>query len=179
MAAADETVQQQQEQAAAEVAGQPIGRSKSALEDNIEKNGAQSYYFAHAKRNTGEAPAPMPVHTVIEKTTITDDHLATETIFGYQFLDDDKVVKVYVPLEGVGAKCEESDVSTSFENYSFEMRISNYKPKRVMRLAVKKLFGEVVPEECKFKKCPERIILTLKKKPTENNTCITWSKLEG
>eukprot|EP00798_Chlamydomonas_sp_ICE-L_P025434 gene25434-11094_t len=176
MAASDETAQQNTDESP-EI---EIDRSKSALQDNIEKNGAQSYYFAHAKRDTGEAPAPLPVHTVIGNLVFSPDELVvTETIFSYQFLDDGKVVKVYVPLEGVGAAIEESDVSSSFEAKSLELTVRNFKLKRVLRLVVKELNGDIVPEFCKHKKAANRIILTLQKKADDSGNCIKWDKLSA
>ena len=57
-------------------------------------------------------------------------------------MDDGNIVKLYVPLEGVGAAIGDDDVSSSFQTRSFEVCIRNFKPNRVLRLACKELFGE-------------------------------------
>lgn len=45
--------------------------------------GGNAYYHAHKPRNTGEAPAPPPVHVVLERcqNEVTE---TVETIFNYQ-----------------------------------------------------------------------------------------------
>jgi hypothetical protein len=55
-----------------------------------------SYYFAHAPRNTGEAPAPLPVHQPLEVLPVDAPAEVFEALTsGYQFLDEGgKHVKV-------------------------------------------------------------------------------------
>jgi hypothetical protein len=55
-----------------------------------------SYYFAHAPRNTGEAPAPPPVHQPLEVLKVDAPAEVYEVLAsGYQFLDEGgKTVKV-------------------------------------------------------------------------------------
>jgi hypothetical protein len=56
--------------------------------------GQNAYYFAHAKRDTGEAPAPPPVHQVLEFVPVTAPAERVVPITsGYQFLDDGAKVK--------------------------------------------------------------------------------------
>mmetsp|Transcript_3299 Transcript_3299/g.7221 ORF Transcript_3299/g.7221 Transcript_3299/m.7221 type:complete len:164 (-) Transcript_3299:465-956(-) len=144
----------------------------SALQDNIQRNGGQSYYYAHKPRNTGEAPAPPPVHTVLEKQVVELPE-NVETIFQYQFLDDDAKVKVYIPLEGVGAAIQDSSITAQFGDKSLEVSVRDYKPGRVLRLTVKELCGEIVAEQCSFKKMAHKVVVTLSKKDSSSK----WSKL--
>ena len=63
--------------------------------------GGNAYYHAHRPRNTGEAPAPPPVHVVLERcqNEVTE---TVETIFNYQVR-----VGACVTLSGRGYKgCE-------------------------------------------------------------------------
>lgn len=145
----------------------------SALQDNIARNGTQSYYYAHKVRNTGEAPAPLPVHEVLEVAALAPTEV-TEAIFTYQFLDDDKTIKVYIPLEGVAEATTDSSIQCSFQAKSMEVCIRDYKPQRVLKLAVKELGGEIKPEDCSFKRLPNKVVITLKKADS-----LRWTKLSA
>lgn len=150
----------------------------SALEASIQAKRDNSYYYAHQKKITGEEPAPLPVHVVLERAPAPKAEVI-ESIFNYQFLDDDRVVKVYLPLEGVGSKLTEADVSSQFDIKSFDVSVINYKPSRVLKLAVRELYGEVVPAECGVKIMSNKITITLTKKPNESGTCTRWSNLKS
>ncbi|KAG1653170.1 hypothetical protein FOA52_009015 [Chlamydomonas sp. UWO 241] len=153
-------------------------RGASALQDNIAKNGNQSYYYAHKSRDTGEEPAPPPVHVVldtviVEVAEVTDDlHVPARL-----FLDDGTKVKVYVPLEGVGAAIGDDGVVCDFQARSLQVCIRGYKPNRCLRLAVKELGGEVDPRGCSFRRLPNKVVVTLAK--AESGKSATWPKLSA
>jgi hypothetical protein len=54
----------------------------------------------HAKRETGEIAAPLPVHRVVAKAAYAAQE-RTVRITAFQFLDDGDWVKVYLPMEGL------------------------------------------------------------------------------
>ena len=68
-----------------------------------------------------------------------------ESVSRYQFLDDDKHAKVYIPLEGVG-RLADSDISSEFNSQSFCVNIENYKPNAILRLSIAQLEGDVGPD---------------------------------
>eukprot|EP00877_Chromochloris_zofingiensis_P003744 jgi/Chrzof1/13370/Cz07g30150.t1 len=144
--------------------------SKSALHANIEEKQDLAYYYAHREKDTGEAPAPPPVHVPIHQTT-AETIVQYQTIFDYQFLDDGKVVKIYIPLEGVGNLASDC-IKTNFTEMQMEVLIQNYKPKTVMRLAVKGLHSAIDPEQSKHRQLANKVVVTLSKKED-----IRWSKL--
>jgi hypothetical protein len=133
----------------------------SALHANIEAKKDTSYYYAHKLRETGEQPAPLPVPELlnVEVRALAE---ATEAITTYQFLDDGDKVKVYIPLDGIGDISPES-ISSSFDDQSFTLEVRNYKPNKVLRLAVRELHGRIAVQECLHKKLSSKIVVTLKK----------------
>lgn len=130
----------------------------------------------HQPRDTGEEPAPAPVHEVIHRC-VTERKEESEAIFSYQFLDDEGIAKVYIPLEGVG-KLSEECIASEFGEKSLDLSISGYKPGKVLRLGVKELDGEIVPEECKHRVLQNKVVVTLKKKAEENGSYPTWRNLK-
>lgn len=153
-----------------------VASSKSALQANIEEKGNNAYYYAHAKKVTGEQPAPPPVHVVLE-TRVEQLSEPVDTIFNYQFLDEDKHAKVYIPLEGVGAAIENNSISLDCQMTSLTVNIRDYKPGRVLRLLVRELHGEVEPDACSFKKLANKVVVTLKKREKDGGSCSKWQKL--
>ena len=143
-------------------------QADSALQANIKSKEANSYYYAHKKKETGEAPAPMPVHVVLEATTVSTPQITNEAICTYQFMDDDDKVKVYIPLEGIGSS--DASVSTNFTTTSLEVSIEGFKPNKILKLVIKETNGEI--KECSAKKFKDRVIVTLIKASTSS-----WSKL--
>ncbi|CAD7696511.1 unnamed protein product [Ostreobium quekettii] len=149
--------------------------SKSALEASLHSKKEHSYYYAHQRRATGEEPAPAPVHRVIQRSAPqATDHV--EAVFSYQFMDGDKVAKVYVPMDGVGNLSNDL-IESSFTEKSMNLQIRGMKQNRTMQLAVAELDGEIVPEGCYHRKMANKVVVTLKKKPTEDGHCISWRNL--
>jgi len=147
----------------------------SALQHNISVNGTQSYYYAHKARETGEARAPDPVHQVLETTQVQRSE-AVETIFNYQFLDEGDKVKVYIPLEGVGALITDDDVACDFQARSLEVCVRGYREGRVLRLCVRELSGNVDPSACKFRRLANKVAITLQK---ADAAAAPWSRLSA
>ncbi|GIL57308.1 hypothetical protein Vafri_12556 [Volvox africanus] len=136
--------------------------SKNALQANIEDKREQSYYYAHAPRGTSEEPAPLPVPVVLERST-AEVPPAIVTIFNYAWADEGEFVKVYIPLEGVGAKCRDDDIRVSFEERLFQVDVHGFKPRQVQRLLIQKLSGDITPDDCRVKRLANKVVVTLKK----------------
>ena len=99
-----------------------------------------------------------------------------EAVVSYQFLDRGKVAKVYIPMEGIGDLPDDL-IETSFTETSMTVDIRGIKQNKIMRLAVSELDGEVLPEECYHRKMDNKVVITLKKKPSEDGNCSSWKNL--
>ncbi|KAL6758296.1 hypothetical protein V8C86DRAFT_2599201 [Haematococcus lacustris] len=164
------------------------GPSESALHANIKAKGQNAYYYAHASRNISqEPPAPLPVHVPLEVTVQQAPSEMLEPIMsGYQFLDEGPHVKVYLPLEGVGAKCSRqcpagAEAGEGLQPVSWELgvrqvslKVRGYKEGRTLLFEVKRLGGDIVPEACTFKVLPNKVVLMLTK---AGNPPPAWSSL--
>ena len=139
----------QQENAGAESnvmgAEEGSGGALSALRENIKQKQGNAYYYAHATRDTGEAPAPMPQHVVLERTVSVQEE-TTEAISSYQMLDDEDlgVVKVYIPLAGIGSIAKDKEapkkrvdpevVRLDLTESSMNIEIRRYKPNTALKI---------------------------------------------
>ncbi|EFJ46490.1 hypothetical protein VOLCADRAFT_105478 [Volvox carteri f. nagariensis] len=137
-------------------------QAKNALQANIEEKRERSYYYAHAPRSTSEEPAPPPVPVVLERS-VAEVTPSVVTIFNYAWADDGEVVKVYIPLEGVGEKCSDDDIKATFETRLFQVDVHGFKPGQVQRLLISKLSGEISPDGCRARKLANKLVVTLKK----------------
>ena len=70
-----------------------------------------------------------------------------------------------MPLEGLRARVEggETHVECSFTPDSFTLEVRGYKAGAVLRLAPRRLLGEIVPDESRFKVLANKVIVTLYK----------------
>ncbi|GMH33575.1 hypothetical protein BSKO_01409 [Bryopsis sp. KO-2023] len=150
--------------------------SNSALHASIESKKDQSYYYAHKPRETGEDPAPAPIHEVLHRAP-AEKRDEVEPIFSYQFADGDPIAKVYVPLEGVGDLSEEC-VESEFAEKSLNLSVKGLKAGKILKLVVRELDGEIVPEECKHRKLANKIVVSLKKKANNEGHVATWKNLK-
>jgi len=77
------------------------------LRENIETKGKNSYYYAHARKIDAPKWDGNEAPRLLSKT---DDNSATspkkskpiENLKNYAWLDEDKKIKIYITLEGVG-----------------------------------------------------------------------------
>jgi hypothetical protein len=81
-------------------------------------------------------------------------------IHKYAFLDEEKSVKLYIDLEGVGDKCEDEDIVLDYTSTSLCLVVNNYKEEPLC-LSFGKLTALIDEAVCKKKK--DRLILTLTK----------------
>ena len=138
----------------------------------------------HAPRETGEAPAPLPVPVVLERSICSSSGGdKVESIGRYQLMDDGAVVKVYVLLDGIGtvgrlAGGGPTDIDTEAVQWecgerSLSLTVLKLKVGVRLQLVVRELHAEVVPGESALKVLRNKILLTLKKADEKK----AWSKL--
>lgn len=96
----------------------------------------------HQPRGTCEAPAPPPVHQALRKDKWIPES-ATESIHRYQFLDEERRAKVFIPLDAVG-DLPDASIESEFKETSFMIRIKDYKPNIILQLSIPSLEGEVL-----------------------------------
>jgi hypothetical protein len=144
---------------------------QSALRDNIARKGKNAYYFAHAHKATGPQWDGKAEPKLLNKqASMVDEEEKMKkapsflyhksNITSYAFLNEDKVVKLYLSMEDVGEKCTEDDVTLDWNESSFSLVVKNYKEEDQC-LSFGKLSGKI--SDAKFKLKPNKIILTLNK----------------
>jgi hypothetical protein len=73
----------------------------SALEENVSRKGSNAYYYAHSKKIDGPAWDGREEPRLIAKAALdfTPKELI-KSLDSFSWLDDDKVVKIFVDQEG-------------------------------------------------------------------------------
>jgi len=145
----------------------------SAIAASQAKMGENSYYYSVGKNRTAasvvtpavpaEAPKPKAVVTKAQK-------LPEVTISSYSMLDDDSVIKVYMPLAGAGV-LPEGAISATFRERSFDLKVTQ--DGKILRLHIPILGEEVVAEKCVVKKKTAKLIIQLVKKDADKG----WHEL--
>lgn len=147
----------------------------SALQENIDRKGNNSYYFAHAHKATGpkwdgkEEPKLLSKSAApgMEPNRRASSFDFKSNITSYAFSDDGKTVKLYITMEGVGEKCEDGDITLDHTDNSFCFVVNNYKEKP-QTLSFLKLTAKI--SKATFKKKQDRVVLILTKADPEK----TW-----
>lgn len=133
----------------------------SALHGSIETKKDISYYYAHAPRDqAGEAPAPMPVHRPIATTSYVPGEKVKE-IKSFQFLDDGKFVKVYLPLSDLD-RITAANVTAEFQTRSLCVTICDLE-QLPLQFKIIRLQNDISPDECLVKILKTKVMLKLKK----------------
>eukprot|EP00531_Pseudo-nitzschia_arenysensis_P011654 CAMPEP_0116140274 /NCGR_PEP_ID=MMETSP0329-20121206/13754_1 /TAXON_ID=697910 /ORGANISM="Pseudo-nitzschia arenysensis, Strain B593" /LENGTH=204 /DNA_ID=CAMNT_0003635365 /DNA_START=51 /DNA_END=665 /DNA_ORIENTATION=+ len=164
--------------------------SASALQDNIETKGNNSYYFAHKHKAKGPKwdgkaePKSLskddmkalslddPASLLKESGKVMSFAYHKSNITSYAFLNEEKVVKLYITLEGIGEQCKDEDIQLDWNESSLSLAIKNYHTPTTTPpedeaapedrcLSFGKLTGKIV--HAKYRLKPDKIILTLKK----------------
>ena len=142
---------------------------KSALEDNIESKGKNSYYFAHAHKANGPKWDGKAEPKLLSLNSLSVDERQPKkksfdyhksNITSYAFCDEEKSVKLYITMNDVGEKITDEDVSLESTESSFSLVVRNYKEEDQV-LSFGKLTANITSAKYKIKK--DRIIVTLKK----------------
>jgi hypothetical protein len=154
----------------------------SALQDNIARKGKNAYYFAHAHKANGPTWDGKAEPRLLQKHSSNYDdnnnNPTTTTSYGdllkkapsflyhksnitsYAFLNEEKVVKLYITMEEVGEQCTTDDICLDWDEQSFCLMVRNFKEEDHC-LSFGKLSGKIV--DATFKLKPNKIILTLTK----------------
>jgi len=155
--------------------------TKSALQDNIEKKGKNAYYFAHAHKANGPQWDGKPEPKLLSKQSTTSSTASSSNsteeiqsksvissfdyhksnITSYAFCNNERTVKLYLELKGVGDKCTDQDIVLQSTNTSLDFVLHNYDPTTPQCLHFAKLARPI--QKATYKLKPDRIILTLTK----------------
>lgn len=143
---------------------------------------AAGYYYAHAPRSTGaDVPAPLPAEggVLLETREASVSAAAAEKVSTYAFEDGAECVKVYVPLHGIRERCDsgEATVRCGFTEDSFALEVEGYTPGKVLRLATKRLLGDIVPGESKWRVTGNKVVVSLRKATEGPLARKTWHAL--
>ena len=168
----------------------PDAASASALEDNIATKGNNSYYFAHKHKANGPKwdgkaePKSLsrddmkalsledPTKLLKEPGKVASFAYHKSNITSYAFLNEEKVVKLYITMEGIGEQCTDEDVTLDWNESSLSLVIKNYRkptttpaqdgtPPEDRSLSFGRLTAKI--SHAKYRLKPDKIILTLKK----------------
>lgn len=161
---------------------------KSALRQNIAKNGKSSYYYAHANEKAlpaehryayGGEPAKLdaPLNEAAAAEGAAADAVPAVSIAKYSWADEGDFVCIYISADDETGAIEAAgdgkadQVKTTFDTKSVQLRISS--ECRHFALCLRNLENEIVPEECKHRvSAGKRVTLKLRKRrPT------TWTRL--
>ena len=141
----------------------------SAVAASQAKMGENSYYYSVGKHKardpTGVVTAPVPIATPAPKAVfVKPAKLPEATITNYAMIDDEKEIKVQVPLAGAGTLAEGA-ISVDFRIRSFDLRVVH--ENKELRLHVPLLCQEIDQEKCVVKKKTGKLIVVLHKKDPE------------
>ena len=167
----------------------PDASSASALEDNIATKGNNSYYFAHKHKANGPKwdgkaePKSLskddmealrledPTNLLRDSGKVSSFAYHKSNITSYAFLNEEKVVKLYITLEGIGEQCTDDDIRLDWNETSLSLVIKNYhKPTTTPEdngsvedrtLSFGRLTAKI--SNAKYKLKEDKIILTLRK----------------
>ena len=166
--------------------------SASALEDNIATKGNNSYYFAHKHKANGPkwdgkaepkslSKEDMKALSLNDPTNLLKASgkalsfmYHKSNITSYAFLNEEKVVKLYITLEGIGEQCTDDDIQLDWDESSLSLVIKNYnKPTTTVTEGTiaaatedrSLSFGRLTAKisHAKYRLKTDKIILTLKK----------------
>jgi len=152
---------------ASEAQTSEVDTNKSALQDNIERKGKNAYYFAHAHKSTGPKWDGKPEPKLLSRQESQHESkkpgfdYSKSNISKYAFLDEEKCVKLYIDLEGVGEKCSDDDICLEHTSTSMCLVVKNYKDEEPLCLSFGKLTASIDAASCKKKK--DKLIVTLTK----------------
>lgn len=109
----------------------------SALHDNIDRKGKNSYYYAHSHQATGPTWDGRPEPRLLSATSSSglsppaSSHrallMARSNITSYAFVDEENRVKIYVNLPGVGL-CPDESIAIEHSETSMCLTVKDYTP---------------------------------------------------
>jgi len=158
----------------------------SALRENIEIKGTNSYYYAHGHKANGPKWDGNEAPRLLEKSAISDDvqrsplsvgkvvapGTVVAAIDSYAWLDEKKNIKVYVDFDAADSFPEE-DLAVSNTSDSFEFTVTTRKDgkEKLQVLKIERLLYPIV--SVSYKKKSDKFVLALKKEEE-----LTWLDLK-
>ena len=138
--------------------------SESALRENIEKKGVNSYYYAHGSTANGPEWDGKEEPRLLESNTVTPSPSSSSknctSIKEYSWGDGKKLVTVYVDFEGAASVGEDKfSVETTADTVTFTITEHGGKD---YKLYIDKLSAEVESANIKVK--DEQFKILLRKK---------------
>mmetsp|Transcript_18519 Transcript_18519/g.25966 ORF Transcript_18519/g.25966 Transcript_18519/m.25966 type:complete len:192 (-) Transcript_18519:1066-1641(-) len=134
-------------------------------QESIQSKGDKSYYYWHPYVSK---TVPIESPPLVAKQVVTPAVEETWTsITNYAWMDDEKLVKVYIDLAKVGksegvAELPKENVTCTFNSKGFELKIKDYKQVN-WQLKLSNLKNDIDPENSVHKQTATKIILNLKK----------------
>ena len=141
----------------------------SAIAASQAKMGENSYYYSVGKNRaadpTGVVTPAVPVAPRQPKAVIVQTQkLPQVTITSYSMIDDDKLIKVQLPLAGAGSLADGA-ITCHFRIRSFDLHVQQ--EAKELRLHVPILCQEIDAEKSLVKKRAGKLIVVLAKKDPE------------
>ena len=162
---------------------------QSALEENINRKGNNSYYYAHGFKANGPVWDGKEQPRLISKTSVDGAESVRQPIAvdsavkksndaqviefdNYAWMDEKKNVKIYVDFDLANDVVDEQiSVSNTDNSFEFSVVVSNEtRPKKYV-LKVKDLLHPIV--NVTYRKKSDKFVLTLKKQEEDR----TWIDL--
>ena len=151
--------------------------AESALRENINRKGTNSYYYAHGSTANGPAWDGREEPRLLAKTEETvkksddDKTLPIVSFPEYCWADEKKNVKVYIDFVDADA-ISDDDITVSNTNDSFMFCVAKQNENKMYKLSIDALNGNIV--SVGYKKKPDKFVLSLKK---ESEAEATWYQL--
>ena len=143
-----------------------MAEADSALQENQQKKGQYSYYYAHTAGSGDQISTPTSRHvpiatTKVAKETTGDEAPAPKKMDSYQWCDnDEKGVQVFVKLPGIGQHPAES-ILLSHTDDSMTLDVKDFGGVAHQQL---QLFLKKNITGAKLKQKPDKLLITLAKK---------------
>ena len=138
-------------------------QSLSALRENIETKGKNSYYYAHGPKIDGPSwdgkEEPRLISSTNVATAIPQKKVYITSIDSFSWLDETKNVKVYIDWENANEVADDSITLSTTEN-SVDFRLSIGEDKE-HRLILDPLINPIV--SATYRKKADKFVLVLKK----------------
>jgi hypothetical protein len=158
----------------------------SALRENIERKGTNSYYYAHGHKADGPKWDGNEAPRLLEKTAIAEDVQRSPLSVGkvvapgtvvvaidnYAWLDEKKNIKIYVDFDAADTIPDEDlVVSNTPDSIEFAVTTNNNGKRKMQVLKIDRLHYPIV--SVSYKKKSDKFVLALKKEEE-----LTWYDLK-
>eukprot|EP01101_Sappina_pedata_P012593 TRINITY_DN8712_c0_g1_i1.p1 TRINITY_DN8712_c0_g1~~TRINITY_DN8712_c0_g1_i1.p1 ORF type:complete len:159 (-),score=60.73 TRINITY_DN8712_c0_g1_i1:25-501(-) len=138
---------------------QTVTHDENKVEESLEKGNKSYYFWSGSVKTDSVAPAEPKL---LSKSIVENQETRPQvTLESYYWDEDSTVVKIYVPLEGVG-KIAPANVTSKFHESSFELNIIDFNGKDY-RIGLPNLAGKISVGESKHRLLANKVILVLKK----------------